>query len=291
MSSNKLTLDLTDSKKAIQTVEKELLSDYGEILGQMLGDYGYDMKRFVVTIVNAVKNNPKLMECTKESLLSSVLASAQLGLDIDSPMGYCYMIPYTNKKRNCMEAKFIIGYKGIVELLYRSNHVMKVNSKLVYEKDEFHYEEGIETVLKHIPYIKGDAGKRIGTYTVVKLANGENIVIWVSAKEVDALSKKSTAPDIYKEENDPTGNMWKKAGIRQIIKYIPKQDVPDIAKVDSYDDKVLKLDGQEITALPDEYPEPVMLAEGNAFSQFLDSEPEFKQSNPNKDGEEKGKAQ
>lgn len=287
--SNKLTLDLTDSAKAIQTVETELLSDYGEILGQMLGDYGYDMKRFVVTIVNAVKKNPVLMECTKESLLSSVLASAQLGLDIDSPMGYCYMIPYINKKRNVREAKFIIGYKGIVELLYRSNHVLKVNSKIVYEKDDFHYEEGIETVLKHVPYIKGDAGKRIGTYTVVKLQNGENIVIWVSAKEIEALRMKSTAQDIYLEANDPTGNMWKKAGIRQIIKYIPKQDVPDIAKVESYDDKVLKIEGQEIAALPEEQEMPVTLAEGSPLSQFLSDEPEVINQNPIKD--EKGESE
>lgn len=289
---NKLTLDLTDSSKAIQTVEKELLSDYGEILSQMLGDYGYDIKRFVVTIVNAVKKNPKLMQCTKESLLSSVLASAQLGLDIDSPLGYCYMIPYTNNKANCIEAKFIIGYKGIVELLYRSKHVLKVNSKIVYEKDDFHYEEGMETVLKHIPYIKGDAGKRVGTYTVVKLSNGENIVIWVSAKEIEALKRKSTAQDIYLEENDPTGNMWKKAGIRQIIKYIPKQDVPEVEKVESYDDKVLSLEGKEITALPEEVNEPVMLASENAFSQFLDDEPETELINEksNKDELQKGEA-
>jgi recombination protein RecT len=270
--SNKLTLDLTDSSKAIQTVEKELLSDYGEILGQMLGDYGYDIKRFVVTIVNAVKKNPKLMQCTKESLLSSVLASAQLGLDIDSAMGYCYMIPYTNTKANCIEAKFIIGYKGIVELLYRSNHVLKVNSKIVYEKDEFQYEEGVETVLKHVPFISGDAGKRLGTYTVVKLRNGENIVIWVSAKEIEALKQKSGAQEIYLEANDPTGNMWKKAGIRQIIKYIPKQDIPVIDKVEKYDDKVLKLEGQEIISLPNSEPISVTLTENSIFQQFIEPE-------------------
>ena len=166
--SKKLILDLTDGNKAIQTVEKELLSDYGGILTEMLSDYGYDLNKFVITIVNAVKKNPKLMQCTKESLLSSVLASAQLGLEIDSPMGYCYMIPFTNSKSNCIEAKFIVGYKGIVELLYRSKHVLKVNSKMVYEKDDFEYKEGIETILNHTPYIKGDAGERLGTYTVVK---------------------------------------------------------------------------------------------------------------------------
>lgn len=245
---NKLILDLTDGKKAIQTVEKELLSDYGEILTQMLGDYGYDLKRFVITIVNAVKKNPRLMQCTKESLLSSVLASAQLGLEIDSPMGYCYMIPYTNSRNGCIEAKFIVGYKGIVELLYRSNHVLKVNSKMVYEKDEFEYKEGIETVLNHTPYIKGDAGERLGTYTVVKLKNGENIVIWVSAKEINALKLKSNTPESYLPKNDPTGNMWKKSAIRQIIKYIPKNDVPDLAKVESFDNKILHIENNEIVS-------------------------------------------
>ena len=243
---SKLQLDLSSSDNAISSVKESLLSGYQDSLVLMLNKYGYDYEKFTVTIVNALKKNPKLMKCTKESIVSAVLSSAELGLEIDNPLGYCYMIPFYNGKTESYEAKFIIGYKGIVELLYRSPRVKKIVSEIVYENDEFSYKTGSELELNHVPTIFGDTGKRIGTYTIITLDNNEQLVQFVRADQIEALKRFSSVPETYNEENDPMGNMWKKSAIRQIIKYTPKEKVPIIGKINEHDDKTLKITEGEI---------------------------------------------
>lgn len=249
---SKLKLDLSNSDNAISSVKESLLSGYQDSLVLMLNKYGYDYEKFTVTIVNALKKNPKLMNCTKESIVSAVLSSAELGLEIDNPLGYCYMIPFFSSKNDCYEAKFIIGYKGIVELLYRSPRVKKIVSEIVYENDEFSYKTGSKLELNHVPTIFGDTGKRIGTYTIITLDNNEQLVQFVRADQIEALKKFSSVPETYNEANDPMGNMWKKSAIRQIIKYTPKETVPIIGTINERDNKTLKIEDNEIKPILEE---------------------------------------
>lgn len=249
MSETKLKIDLSDSQKAISTVTTELYSGYGTMIATLLKGYGYTMEKFTVTIVNALKKNPKLLNCTKESLLASLLTSAELGLEIDSPMGYCYMIPFHNSKTGLTEAKFIFGYKGIIELLYRSPNVLKVVSEVVYKGEHFVYKTGLNLVLEHEPSLTEVVGERIGTYTIVFLKNGEKIVQYVRAEQIKKIKAFSSVPDLYEEKNDPMSNMWKKAGIKQIIKYTPKGQLPELSIVAERDEKPLTIENGEILAL------------------------------------------
>ena len=49
--------------------------------------------RFTRVALTAL-HNPRLLSCTQESILASLMASAQLGLECDGVLGQGYLIPY-----------------------------------------------------------------------------------------------------------------------------------------------------------------------------------------------------
>ena len=110
-------------------------------------------ERFTRMVLSALSTNPKLGECTPRSFLAAMMAAAQLGLEPNTPLGQAYLIPYGN---NC---QFQLGYKGLIDLAYRSGEVEVIQAHVVYENDEFTCEYGLEPKLTHKPYLDGDPGK------------------------------------------------------------------------------------------------------------------------------------
>ena len=107
--------------------------------------------RLVRIIVTALRTTPKLAQCDPNSFLASVMLSAQLGLEVNTPMGQSYLIPYFDNKRNMMICNFQIGYRGVLELAYRSGEYQSLTAMAVYPEDKFEFAFGLEPVLKHIP--------------------------------------------------------------------------------------------------------------------------------------------
>ena len=81
------------------------------------------------------------------------MVSAQLGLE-PGTLGYCYLVPYQNKKTGQLEIQFQLGYKGILELVRRSGQVENIEARVVYEKDKFDFEYGLTPKLVHKPALK-----------------------------------------------------------------------------------------------------------------------------------------
>lgn len=159
--------------------------------------------------------NPKLFECSKESIVGAVLQSAQLGLE--PLLGRAYLIPYGN------ECQFQLGYKGMIELFYRNPEAKSLEARIVYENDYFKYEFGTESFLKHIPTDK-DRGKVKGYYAVAKLKTGAYGFEYMTIQEAEVHAKKYsqayrkgyTSP--YQTEPD---QMFLKTVIKKALKYMP----------------------------------------------------------------------
>ena len=92
-------------------------------------------ERFTRIVLSAISVNPKLGQCTPQSFLGAMMTSAQLGLEVNTPLGQAYVLPYNNKGK--MEAQFQLGYKGLIDLAYRSGEVEVIQAHVVYENDEF----------------------------------------------------------------------------------------------------------------------------------------------------------
>jgi recombination protein RecT len=104
---------------------------------------GMDAERLTRMTLTTLKTNPKLLECSIESLLGAVLQSAQLGLE-PNLLGSCYFIPYKGT------VSFQIGYKGLIDLVTRKGEVLSIVAQEVRKGDYFHWEFGRNETLVHL---------------------------------------------------------------------------------------------------------------------------------------------
>jgi recombination protein RecT len=149
-----------------------------------------------------------------------MMNAAQLGLEPNTPLGQAYLIPYKNK--GTLEAQFQIGYKGLIDLAYRSGQVKTIYAEEVYENDEFEYELGLEPKLVHKPAIK-DRGEVIYYYAVFKLVNGGEGFTVMSKEDItrhmNRFSKAANAGFSPWQTN--FSEMAKKTVIKKVLKYAP----------------------------------------------------------------------
>ena len=117
----------------------KLLRQYEPDLAAALPD-GMTEDRFKSIVLNQVRQNRQLLTVEPLTLIASVLMSAQLGLEPGPPMGLSWIIPRRNKGQ--LEASMQVGYRGLVQLAYRSALVKRIEAHIVQVGDEFDYSYG-----------------------------------------------------------------------------------------------------------------------------------------------------
>lgn len=160
---------------------------------------------------------PKLAQCSTMSLMSAVVECSVLGLEPETALGHAWILPYKN------EAQLIIGYRGYIEMAYRSNRVRAVCAETVHEKDHFERRLGTEWTIVHRPFDGGDRGPLTGVYAVAHLDNGGKPFVYLSKSEVDGYRSKSPAA---RSGSSPWATdyaaMAKKTAVRRLATYIPQ---------------------------------------------------------------------
>ena len=140
---------ITGGKKTILDYVKSMEGEIAKALPSVITP-----ERFTRIVTTALNTNTKLRECTPMSFVGAMMTAAQLGCEVNTPLGQAYLIPRWNSKKGSTECQFQIGYKGLIDLAYRSGEVSTISAHVVYENDEFEYELGLEPVLKHKPAMK-----------------------------------------------------------------------------------------------------------------------------------------
>jgi len=170
--------------------------------------------RMLRIAMTSIQQTPKLLNCDPKTLVAAVIEASQLGLEPDGILGYAYLIPYGNK------AQLQIGYRGLIDLAFRSGRVTKVYAQVVHEKDEYEVTFGLNPVLKHIPTSDDDEGEIIAAYAVVHFKEGEPDFEWMWKKDIDKIRKSAKAA-----KDGPWVThyveMAKKTAIRRLAKRIP----------------------------------------------------------------------
>lgn len=153
-----------------------------------------DPDRFVRVVMTEIRRNPALLECTPESLLGALMLSAQLGLE-PGPLGWVYLSPY---KRECT---LIIGYKGYIELGYRSGRLGSIRTATVWEGDEFVYEEREGGPhMRHREARPADRGAVVCYYSRATIVGGKPSIkrLWpgdiAATKARSPMGKKNVGP-------------------------------------------------------------------------------------------------
>lgn len=176
--------------------------------------------RMLRMAMTSARKNPQLLECTPESFLGAVIQSAQLGLEPDTPLGHCYLIPFMNNKTGKREVQFMPGYRGLMDLVYRAPNAPILMPRAVYDCDEFKYVLGLSPQMSHAPGLRDyHRHKLTHVYCTASFVDGRREFLVMDRSEIDAIkarSKSSTGP--WKTDYEP---MALKTVIRRLVKYMP----------------------------------------------------------------------
>lgn len=206
-------------------------------------------ERFTRIVLSAVSANPQLGKCTPSSFLGAMMTSAQLGLEVNTPLGAAYILPYNN--HGTLEAQFQLGYKGLIDLAYRSGEVEVIQSHVVYENDEFTCEYGLDPKLTHVP-ATGNRGEAISVYAMFKTKTGGFGFEVMSMDDVKKHAAKYSKS--YKSSFSPWSTnfeeMAKKTVLKKVLKYAPLKS--DFVKAAVQDETVKKGLAEDMFDVPAE---------------------------------------
>ena len=206
-------------------------------------------ERFTRIVLSAISVNPKLGECTPTSFLGAMMTSAQLGLEVNTPLGQAYVLPYMN--HGTMEAQFQLGYKGLIDLAYRSGEVEVIQAHIVYENDEFTCEYGLEPKLTHKPADK-DRGEPAKVYAVFKTKSGGFGFEVMSMDDVrrHAAKYSKNYGSNYSPWKTNFEEMAKKTVLKRVLKYAPLKS--DFVRQAVQDETVKHSISEDMYSVPDE---------------------------------------
>lgn len=204
--------NIAKADTAVKTVGLFLVKNKARIANALPSNLTPD--RMLSIVMTEIRKVPALAECDQASLFGAVIQASQLGLEIGSHLGHCYLIPFKNKQKGITECQFIVGYRGMIDLARRSGQIISLQAHAVYENDEFDFAYGLEERLDHVP-ARSDKGDMIAVYAVAKLVGGGHQIEVMWKSDVDLVAK-SFGPwkDHYEE-------MAKKTVIRRLFKYLP----------------------------------------------------------------------
>jgi recombination protein RecT len=189
-------LPATREEKAI-TVRDYLFSDQTKDKLKMAIPKWLSIDRLLRVAFTAILKNPRLLDCTRESLMGAIMQCAQLGLE--PILGRAYLVPYENTKKvgsqwqKVLECQFQPGYQGLVDLAERTGKIETVRAHVVYDKDEFDIEYGTSERLHHKPFLNGDRGNPIGAYTVWTRTTGAKAFTFMPIADIEKIRAKSQA--------------------------------------------------------------------------------------------------
>lgn len=229
--------DATEKTKQVQAKAPTiygLITSTQDEFGKALPAH-VDKKRFVRIAMTAIRTNPKLAQANPTSLMGALMTAAQLGLEPNTPLGQAYLIPYGS------EVQFQLGYKGLLDLAYRSKQYKRINARVVDKADEFAYEYGLDERLHHKPSAT-PTGESVYYYAVYELDNGgKSFVVW-SREKVEAHAKK------FSKSFNQSSSPWKghfdamacKTVLLDLLKSAPKST--EAAQAVASDNMTVKMD-------------------------------------------------
>ncbi|MCA1195106.1 recombinase RecT [Saccharopolyspora sp. 6V] len=172
-----------------------------------------------------VRRDPKLLEAANASpasLMVALMESARLGLEPGTEQ--FYLTPRRVKGRP--EVLGIVGYQGLIELMYRSGAVASVVVEVVRDKDAFRWAPGRMTKPEHDADWFGGVetrGALKGVYAYAEMTNGSTSKVVVLGRDHVAKAKESAqgADSAYSPWKTNEEAMWLKTAARRLSKWVP----------------------------------------------------------------------
>ena len=197
----KATTTAAPAAKASQTVNQlmnSILDGEGmrKRFNDLLGKRAPQFISSVVSMVNADKTMQMAFYESPMTVIQAALKAATFDLPIDQNLGYAYIVPFKNYKKDTgksvHEATFILGWKGMHQLALRTGAYKTINVIDVREGELESYNRLTEEV--KINFIEDEEEREskpvIGYLGYYRLVNGAEKTIYMSIKQIEAHEQK-----------------------------------------------------------------------------------------------------
>lgn len=215
----------------------DLIRSHSPVLQRALGRT-LTVEQFETAAMTYLRANPRLWECDPMSIVGGLRLGAQLGLAL-GPLGHFYLVPFAGR------ATFVLGYRGMVELAYRSGKVRRVQAFVVRDGDYFEFRHGTRAQLDHTP--DGPPAERewTATYAVAETTTGGKPFEVLYPDEVAAFRKRSPS-QAHRDSpwNTDTEAMWRKTAVRRLQRWLPQ--TPDAAHALEVDETIADVENDDV---------------------------------------------
>ena len=163
---------------------------------ELLGSRSAQFVSSLVSMVNADKNLQQAFYEAPMTVIQAGLKAAAFDLPIDQNLGYAYIVPFKNWKKDLgksvMEANFILGWKGMHQLALRTGAYKTINVVDIREGELKSYNRLTEEV--DVEFIEDDDVREskpiIGYLGYYRLVNGAEKTIYMTTKQIENHEKK-----------------------------------------------------------------------------------------------------
>ena len=174
---------------------EKLRGRFNELLGNRSA-------QFVSSLVSMVNASPELQQAFYEAPMTVIqagLKAAAFDLPIDQNLGYAYIVPFKNSKKDAdgnwtskHEASFILGWKGMHQLALRTGAYKTINVVDIRDGELKSYNRLTEEA--DIDFIEDDDVREskpiIGYLGYYRLVNGAEKTIYMTIKQIENHEKK-----------------------------------------------------------------------------------------------------
>lgn len=240
---------------------------------ELLGKRAPQFISSLITVVNAEPALQRAMVEAPMTVIQAGLRAAMYDLPIDPGLGYAYIIPFNNRKKQpdgsvvqVAEASFIMGYKGMVQLALRSGVYSRVPDAVDVREGELVKYDRL-TGDAEFKWIEDEEEREklpvIGYAGYFRLQNGAEKTIYMTKKQIEAHEKKNRKGQYMgKGWRDDWDAMAKKTVLRRLIGHygvmsIDYQHSADPAAVAAAEAVATGVwDDDDLVDLPSEEPAP-----------------------------------
>ena len=159
---------------------------------ELLGKRTPQFLSSLTSMVTADKNLTQAFYESPLTVVTAALKAASFDLPIEPTLGYAYIVPFRNKGK--MEATFIPGYKGLVQLCLRTGAYSRVPDAVDVREGELVSYDRL-TGDAEFNWIEDEDEREklpvIGYAGYFRLKNGAEKTIYMSRKQIEAHERKN----------------------------------------------------------------------------------------------------
>ncbi len=155
---------------------------------------GKNAGTFVASVIDLYNSDANIQLCDPKQVVMEALKAAVLHLPINKALGYAYIIPFNNSKKDAngnwvkvMEPTCQIGYKGYIQMAMRTGQYKTINADMVYEGE-----------LQQVNKLTGEiafngeriSDKVVGYFCYIELLNGFSKTMYMTVEQMANHAKR-----------------------------------------------------------------------------------------------------